>query len=561
MQWSTACPDWERRILAGQSLIPFAPLFPDTAEEAMAVFRSLALVDVANSPLIGEMARPWVLDFAAAIFGAYDHENGRQLIREFFLLISKKNGKSTLAAAIMLTVLVLNWRESAEFLILAPTIEIAGNSFGPASDMVQASPDLRKLLHVAPFHRTIRHRTTGATLKVVAADNDTVAGKKAAVVLIDEHWLFGKRANAHNMIAEATGGLAARPEGFVISLSTMSDEPPAGVFRSKLEYARKVRDGAIVDPRFLPVLYEWPPHLLKAEAYRDEALWYVTNPNLGASVDAEFLRDKLRENSAAGAAELRGFFAKHLNVEIDVALKSGAWAAAEFWTLPGRAEPALTYAELLRRSEVVTIGADGGGRDDLLGFGAVGRERGTGRWLWWAKAWAWPAALAQRKSEQSRYEDFIRAGEMAIAGEVGDDVTEMVGLVQQARAAGLLPEKAGIGVDPGNHHVVTGPLLAAGVPEEQIAFVSQGWRLGGPMKLVERMLAEGALVHAGQALMAWCVGNAKVEPKGNAVIITKQASGTAKIDPLMAGLNAIELMARNPEPAGGRSFWDAEEAA
>jgi hypothetical protein len=47
-------------------------------------------------------------------------------------------------------------------------------------------------------------------------------------------------------------------------------------------------------------------------------------------------------------------------------------------------------------------------------------------------------------------------------------------------------------------------------------------------------LAEQELVHGGQPMMAWCVGNAKVEPRGNAISITKQASGTAKIDPLMA---------------------------
>jgi hypothetical protein len=45
-----------------------------------------------------------------------------------------------------------------------------------------------------------------------------------------------------------------------------------------------------------------------------------------------------------------------------------------------------------------------------------------------------------------------------------------------------------------------------------MAAVSQGWRLGGAIKLAERRLAEGTRWHAGQALMAWCVGNAKIDP-------------------------------------------------
>ncbi len=69
---------------------------------------------------------------------------------------------------------------------------------------------------------------------------------------------------------------------------------------------------------------------------------------------------------------------------------------------------------------------------------------------------------------------------------------------------------------------------------------------------------QGTLAHGGSRLMAWAVGNARVEPRGNAIAITKQASGTAKIDPLMAAFNAVALMAMNPK-AKGRSYLGSSD--
>lgn len=533
-----------------ESLITLPPLFPSEADAALSVFKELRLVDVLDRPTLGEAGRQWLFDFVGTIFGAYNPEIGRRLIQEFFLLISKKNSKSTSSAGIMMTALIRNWRESAEFLIIAPTVEIANNSFYPARDMVKADEELSDLMHVQEHYRQITHRSTGAVLKVVAADNETVGGKKATGVLIDEAWLFGKRPNAENMLREACGGLASRPEGFVIWLSTQSDEAPAGVFKQKLNYARGVRDGKIDDNRFLPVIYEFPDSILKEKQHLDPKYFYVTNPNLGASVDEEFIIREFKKAEEAGPESMQGFLAKHLNVEMGMNLKTQRWAGADFWEA---AAGKVTLEMILERSEVVVIGIDGGGLDDLLGLGVIGRDAETRNWLLWTKAWAHPLALERRKSEAARYRDFEKDGDLIIVDEIGQDVQQVGDIVMKCEEAGLLDR---IGVDPVGIGDVVDEVQGRGIEHDRVVGISQGWRLSGAIKTLERKVAEKSVIHAGQPLMTWCVGNARVEPRGNAILITKQASGTGKIDPLMAAFNAVALMAMNPEAKRVKSAYD-----
>lgn len=541
-QWSTACMDWEARLVAGESIIP-PPIFPDLAEQALSIFRELRVSDLPGKPTFGECSEEWVFDFVKVIFGGYDAETGNQLIREYGLLISKKNTKSTIAAGIMLTALILCWREDEEHLILAPTKEVADNSFKPAAGMIRADEELSDMFQIQDHIRTITHRVTRNTLKVVAADTDTVSGKKAGRILVDELWLFGKRANAEAMFMEALGGQVSRNEGWVIFLTTESDEPPAGVFKERLDYWRKVRDGQISDPKTLGILYEFPEHMVESKAYLDPKNFYITNPNIGRSVSAEWIEDQLRKNQAKTDGTLQQFLAKHLNIEIGLNLRSDRWAGVDFWEQQAKR---VSFEDLLRRSEVITVGIDGGGLDDLLGASALGRDAETREWLCWCHAWAHEIAIRRRKSEESRFNDFVRAGDLTIVKRVGQDTEEVAEYVSRIHAAELLDK---IGIDPSGVGQILDALIEVGIPAESVVGVSQGWRLGGAIKTTERKLAEGILIHGGQPMMAWCVGNARVEPKGNAILITKQASGKGKIDPLMALFNAVSLMALNPEPA------------
>ena len=111
-------------------------------------------------------------------------------------------------------------------------------------------------------------------------------------------------------------------------------------------------------------------------------------------------------------------------------------------------------------------------------------------------------------------------------------------------------------LDPFGVGAIVDALYEIGIGgQERVVGITQGWKLTGAIKTAERKLADRTLLHGGQTLMAWAVGNARVEPRGNAIIITKQASGTAKIDPLMAAFNAIAWMASNPASSQPSIFW------
>ena len=346
------------------------------------------------------------------------------------------------------------------------------------------------------------------------------------------------------MLMEATGGLVSREEGFVIYLSTQSDEPPAGVFRDRLNYCRDVRDGKIIDDKTLPVIYEFPEKMIANQEYLNPKNFYITNPNIGRSVSQVWLEDNLKKNEHKKDGSLQKFLAKHLNIEIGLNLRSDRWAGSDFWqssVIP------LSLDELMQRSEVITIGIDGGGLDDLLGFYVIGREKETGTKLGWGYAWAHPSVLERRQEIAPRLQDFQSDANMTLVKHVGDDIIEMADICERIKDAGLLHS---IGVDPVGLGSIEEELNSRGIDSDTyIRAISQGWKMGGAIKTAERWLADGSFKPSNQALMAWCVGNARIEPRANGIMITKQASGFAKIDPVIAMFNAVTLMSLNPPSA------------
>lgn len=270
------------------------------------------------------------------------------------------------------------------------------------------------------------------------------------------------------------------------------------------------------------------------------------NPNLGRSVDIQFLQNALVTAERTGTEALALLASQHFNVEVGLALKTDRWAGADYWL--AATDPALAgLDDLMKRSDVAVVGIDGGGLDDLMGLAVLGRDRETDDWLLWSHAWAHPAVLERRKEIVPLLEQLADEGDLTLCRSPTQDIEDVADLVARVARAGLLPPAAGVGLDPQGVSALVDALAARGVDGDQVVAVPQGYRLSAAIWGAERKLADGTLRHCGQGLMAWAVGNAKVEQRGNAVLITKQAAGKAKIDPLMAAFNAVILMSRNPQ--------------
>ncbi|MET4307927.1 terminase large subunit [Bradyrhizobium sp. RT4b] len=556
--WDTSCPDWETRIREGRSLMPDLPLIETEADMGVALFDEIRLPDVPGNPRLGDASGQWFRDLVRAVFGSWDPVNRVRMIRDFFALVPKGSSKTTYSAALMLVAMLMNYRPRATALFIGETQAVADRAYEQAVGMIEESPDLRRRFKPRDYDKTIEDLVTKSEIMIASFDLKILTGAMALIfVLLDELHLLGKRAHTSRVLRQIRGGLDKTEEGVLVITTTQSDEAPAGAFKSELKFVRNVRDGVyrgkIIRPT-LPLLYELPREI--ATLTREERRanveprwmnpehWPMVMPNINRPITVASMLAEFSSEREKGAEAVQIWASQHLNIEIGTGTTDDGWSGADLWDQ--QVIEKLDLESLLERSEVVTMGADGGGRDDLLGFSVIGREKQTRHWLSWSYGWADPIVLERRKDIAGHLEDFEKEGSFKIL-DIGAAHADLASYAARVVDSGLLPAENAVGVDPNRAGVLFEFLFGAGVTDEQLRRLLQGPALAPAVYGIDIKLAQGTFWHADQALMSWCVGNAKVEQRGNADMITKQVAGRAKIDPLIALLQAGILMSWNPE--------------
>lgn len=225
----------------------------------------------------------WQRQYIRRLFG-WLRPDGTRRYRKSFLIVPRKNGKSTIASGGGLYLLNGDSEMGAEVYALAANKDQSRVVFDEAKRTVEASETLNQLNTV--YTGSIFYPDTGSKFMALSGLPRGKHGFNPHGVIIDELHEFRERGAFDAM----TTGSAAREQPLVWIITTAGDDQHSLCFE-EYDYACKVRDGIIEDPHYLPVIYEAAPD----DDWTDEKVWAKANPNLGVSVSIDFLRSERDE--------------------------------------------------------------------------------------------------------------------------------------------------------------------------------------------------------------------------------------------------------------------------
>ena len=429
---------------------------------------------------------PWQTTVVQQLFGTLRADGQRQY-RTAYIEVPRKNGKTSWIAGLALYLLLADGEEGAEIYSAAVDREQASIMFGLAKAMVEANPELAREVQVTK--NAIARPKTGATYKVISADVAKNFGYNAHGILFDE--LHAQRTrDLWDALRTATG---ARRQPLMIALTT------AGYDRSSVcwevhDYACKVRDGAVDDPTFLPIIYGADPE----DDWTDPAIWEKANPSLGKTVKRDYLEQECRRAQEIVGAQ-NTFKRLHLNIWTE---QADRWLDIAVWD---------RGAEALPGDDVLAGRPCWGGLDlasthDLTAFVLIWpRDEGG----YYVRPWFWlPAEGLVRRAREDRvpYDGWRDTGMLRVTE---GNVTDYDVIREDLRELAERYQIREIAFDRWN-----ATQLVTQLQQDGATMVATGQSipsLAAPTREVERLVLEGSLQHGGHAVLRWMMANTAVE--------------------------------------------------
>lgn len=449
---------------------------------------------------------PWQAFFVVNLFGFRNLDGGRRFTSAL-LLVARKNAKSTLAAAILLSCMCLEPETGPQLISAATTGSQARIVWGVAKRMVERDAELRSTFQLEAFANAIARYENGGTCKPINAKASTQDGLNPSVISLDEVHAH-KTHDLLNVLASAAG---ARENPLWLYTTTEGYENP-GPWAETRAFAQHVLQGVLQAEHFLAVCFT----LDDDDDDFDESKWIKANPLIEVNKLLLIENRKLAIEAKAMPGRLAEFRIKRLNRR---AAAAAAWINLVRWN---RCSGEVPLDEL--------AGAQCWGAFDLASTTDMCAWRLLwlygDRWYTWGRYWV-PSEAVRQRTERGTvpYASWIQAG---LITQTDGDVADYDLIKRDILADCRRFNPKEIAFDPWNATQFAGDLMNEGLPLVQFAQGPKSYHPG--MQAFEREYTRGNLNHGGNAVLTWNAANLVPRRDANLNLAPDKKRSAEKID-------------------------------
>lgn len=492
----------------------------------------IALCETHLTHIEGKVAgQPYILQehelaIVLNIFGWYSITTGLRRYSEAFYFVPRKNSKSTFGACLSNMFLFCEAEPRMQNYSLGADREQASIIRNIATAQIEANPELADRVKIYKTTRAVELLSDGSIYRALTADARTKHGLNAHLVLADEIHAYPNS----ELIDVMKTSQGARTQPFVM-YTTTADYVRESVCNSVYDYACKVRDGAIKDPTYLPIIYEVPGEMVKADpdCWKRPEVWAIANPMLGKSVSVEFLEKECRRACAEPSYE-NTFKRLYLNIQTET---SERMISSEAWERNNGAHP----VDAFQGREVAGAALDVGATSDMCSLCLLfDRDEGGYDALWWH----WiprEAADTYERKRQIPYSVWSQDGWVNILPGNEIDYAQILAEINDIGTQYRIKELA---VD----RLFQGAQLCQNLTEEGwevTAFACSFYHLTAPTAELLRLINRGEFRHGDSPVMRWQASNAILTRNAQDNMKPGKAESAAKIDGIVSGTMALAM--------------------
>lgn len=480
---------------------------------------------------------PWQVFFVGQIFGwVAVGDAKRRRFTTAHLFVARKNGKSQLAAAIALAMAVLDDDGAPQLVTAATKRDQAREVFDEICRCVKASKPLGKRFSV---QRAEIKTPKSGVIKPLSSDANTLDGLNLNLAVVDEFHAM-KNADLYRVLASSMGSRKS-PLMLAITTAGFVADGPCAMFMSA---GKTVLDGKKQNDRLLILPYE----IDEGDSWDDQSVWIKANPNLDVSISREYMDTQCKNAKLYGSRSVTEFMVKHLNVFVG---SSAVWIPNDDWMAEGNCREAHVTHVIDEKTNkpVAYLGLDLAATDDIS---AVAICTGNEEIGWGIKIhYFLPERAIERRLDKDENTMYLQFKDMANVHVTNGNVTDYNVIRRLISGHYVADGKVqydsdnlmqkylikGVAYDRWNSLNLIRDLEGDGVPCDPYG---QGFAsMSFPSKEFEKAALNGKLVHGGDEVLEWMMGNVnlKYDPSGN--IKPDKAKSGDKIDGVVAAVMAI----------------------